>query len=195
MLADNSGSMEFEEGGERKQDLKLILSRVAYAASLFDDDGIQVRFMNMTDRLLSKIHPRELEGITSEEQAANLVERATYSGLTPLGTQLDAQIIEPLILQKARNNQLRKPVLVITITDGQPAGEPIKTLANVISKTTTEMGRLPRYGPQAVSFEFAQVGNDQVAREFLANLDTVKEFGDIVDCTSSPYHRVFRRDY
>lgn len=42
----DSGSMTFEEGGTRIDDLKLIVSRVAMAASLFDQDGIQVRFMN-----------------------------------------------------------------------------------------------------------------------------------------------------
>ena len=34
--------MTFEEGGTRIDDLKLIVSRVAMAASLFDQDGIQV---------------------------------------------------------------------------------------------------------------------------------------------------------
>lgn len=36
--------MAFEEGGSRIDDLKLVVSRVAMAASLFDQDGIQVRF-------------------------------------------------------------------------------------------------------------------------------------------------------
>lgn len=36
----------FEEGGTRIDDAKLIVSRVAQACSAFDDDGIQVRFMN-----------------------------------------------------------------------------------------------------------------------------------------------------
>ena len=38
--------MQFEENGERIEDLKLILNRVVEAATLFDDDGISVRFMN-----------------------------------------------------------------------------------------------------------------------------------------------------
>lgn len=44
--ADDSGSMAFEDGGDRIDDLKGILSRVAEVATLFDDDGIQVRFIN-----------------------------------------------------------------------------------------------------------------------------------------------------
>lgn len=36
----------FEEEGSRIDDMKLIVERVALAASLFDDDGISVRFLN-----------------------------------------------------------------------------------------------------------------------------------------------------
>lgn len=41
LLADDSGSMVSEEGGEHVNDLKLILGRVAEVATLFDDDGEQ----------------------------------------------------------------------------------------------------------------------------------------------------------
>ena len=34
--------MQFEEKGERIKDLQLILQRVAFAATLFDDDGIDI---------------------------------------------------------------------------------------------------------------------------------------------------------
>lgn len=39
IFADDSGSMIFEEGGERIQDLKVIMGRVAEVATLFDEDG------------------------------------------------------------------------------------------------------------------------------------------------------------
>ena len=39
MPADDSGSMAFEEGGERIEDLKLILGKVAEIATLFDQVG------------------------------------------------------------------------------------------------------------------------------------------------------------
>jgi hypothetical protein len=42
LLVDDSGSMAFEEEGSRIDDAKLIVERCALAASLFDDDGIQV---------------------------------------------------------------------------------------------------------------------------------------------------------
>ena len=176
--------MEFEEGGERINDLRLILSRVAYAASLFDDDGIQVRFMN--------VHPENppqqmLDGIRSEQQASQLVSPngVKWRGLTPLGTQLRQQVVDPLLIQKARSGQLRKPVLIVTVTDGQPAGEDPDTLANTIRYAASELARMPQYGQGAVAFQFAQVGNDQAARRFLGKLDETPDFGSLVDCTSS----------
>ncbi|MCJ1396831.1 hypothetical protein MMC11_000021 [Xylographa trunciseda] len=182
IFIDNSGSMEFEDGGERKKDLQLILARVAYAASLFDDDGLQVRFMNAAE---AQIDPARLNGIRTEEQAEAIVMHARYRGLTPLGTQLRAQVIDPLVIQPARAGQLRKPVLIIVITDGQPAGEPPKALEEALRYTTTELSRMPQLGKHVCAFQFAQVGNDQGARAFLSRLDEQGEFGDIVDCTSS----------
>lgn len=41
IYADDSGSME-SGGGERIDDLKLIVAKVAEVATLFDDDGIEV---------------------------------------------------------------------------------------------------------------------------------------------------------
>lgn len=43
LSADDSGSMAFEEGGERIDDMKAVLGRTADAATLFDTDGIVVR--------------------------------------------------------------------------------------------------------------------------------------------------------
>ena len=48
IYCDDSGSMAFEENGERINDLKLMVGRVADVATLFDEDGILVRFMNGT---------------------------------------------------------------------------------------------------------------------------------------------------
>ncbi|MCJ1479394.1 hypothetical protein MMC13_008079 [Lambiella insularis] len=182
LYIDNSGSMASEDGGERIQDLKAILARVACAATLFDDDGIQVRFMNAR---ASHVDPSMLNGIRSEQQAEDLVARVNYTGLTPLGTELRNQVLDPLVLQPARSGQLRKPVLIITITDGQPAGEPKDSLYNAIRHVGLELSRMPQYGKHACVFQFAQVGNDQAARKFLSDLDIKDEVRDVVDCTSN----------
>ncbi|KAJ9110517.1 hypothetical protein QFC20_002845 [Naganishia adeliensis] len=164
-----------DSGGERIDDLKLIMSRVAYATSLFDQDGIQVRFMN------SRV---EGNGINSEQAALNLVQQVRFSGLTPLGTQLDAKIIQPLLLGPARANQLKKPLLIVILTDGTPAGEPKEQVFNVIMRTNQELQRT-RYGTDAVSYQFAQIGNDLKAQAFLGELDSHPVIGGLIDSTSN----------
>ncbi|KFY78856.1 hypothetical protein V499_02101 [Pseudogymnoascus sp. VKM F-103] len=175
LYVDDSGSMQFEENGERISDLKLILSKVAFAASLFDSDGIEVRFMNS-----------EIQGnnIRNEAEVEQLISRVQFKGLTPMGTQLRNKVLEPLVIQKVRSNQLRKPILVITITDGQPAGEASTAVFDAIRYTSGELARSP-YGKGAVSYQFAQVGNDLKAREFLGKLDDEPGIGELIDSTSN----------
>lgn len=176
LYIDDSGSMAFEENGERIDDLKLILQRVAFAASLFDDDGIQVRFMNSHE---------QGNNIRSDVEVNGLIQRIQFKGLTPMGTQLRQKVVDPLIVQPARSGALRKPVLVIAITDGQPAGEPQGAVFETIRYASSEVSRNPRYGKGAVAFQFAQVGNDLKAREFLSKLDEEPGIGELIDCTSS----------
>ena len=45
LLEHYTGSMAFEEGGERIEDLKAVLGKVAEAATVLDSDGIVVRYM------------------------------------------------------------------------------------------------------------------------------------------------------
>lgn len=85
IYADDSGSMAFEEGGERIADLKLILGRVAEVATLFDDDGISIRFMN------SSVNGDHIKDAAA---ANNVVAQVQFNGLTPLGTNLDAKVRE-----------------------------------------------------------------------------------------------------
>ena len=178
--------MAFEEKGERIKDLHLILSRVAYAAALFDEDGISVRFMNTPRGKFErgKTGGYYYDGIRSEQEVQSLMSKVLFQGLTQLGTHLKDLVLEPLVLAKARSGTLRKPVLVITITDGQPAGEPEGAVADAIRYASTELSRDPRYGQGAISFQFAQVGGDTKAREFLASLDSDPGIGHLIDCTS-----------
>ncbi|KAL7417257.1 hypothetical protein BDY24DRAFT_377238 [Mrakia frigida] len=171
ILVDDSGSMAFEEGGERIDDLKLILSRVAFVTGLLDADGIQVRFLN------SNV---EGNNIATEQAALALLGNIKYSGLTPLGTSMDKKVIQPLLLGPARAGRLQKPVLII----GTPAGEARDHIFRVISNTNSELQRT-RYGPDAVSYQFAQVGNDLKAQAFLGELDSHPTIGGLVDVTSN----------
>lgn len=175
LYVDDSGSIEFEEKGLRKDQLRQILGIVATAASTFDQDGISVRFMNSSE---------VGDGIRDAEDVNRLVSRVRFSGLTPLGTNLKSKVIDPMVVQPARANRLEKPVLVITITDGQPAGEPHGAVGDVIRYAVEETSRT-RYGPGSVSFQFSQVGTDQRARDFLGSLDEDPHIGHLIDCTSN----------
>merc|ERR1711981_805125 len=174
---DDSGSMQFEEGGERIKDLRLILERVASVATIFDDDGISLRFMN------ANYPPQMTENIRSEQQIDQLMRSVQFKGLTPMGTELRNKVIDGIIVPKVRGGQYRKPTLVIMITDGQPAGEAQNAVFDAIKYASHEVSQ--RHGPGGIAFQVAQVGNDQKAREFLGKLDEDPVVGRLVDCTSN----------
>lgn len=173
LYCDDSGSMIFEDAGERVEDLKLIVSKVAEIATLFDDDGIVVRFMNSS---------QTGDGITSVAQAEQLVQSVRYGGVTPIGTNLQNKVLGPLVLNEIRRGSLEKPVLVIIITDGEPS-EPKDTLSNVIYRALQECKR-SRYGERAIGYQIAQVGKDSRAQAFLGTIDNHPHIGHVVDATS-----------
>ena len=110
--------------------------------------------------------------------------RVEFNGLTKVGTQLREKILNPLVVGPAQAGHLRKPVLVIAITDGQPAGEKPNELENSIRNASNALAST-RYGRYALALQFAQVGNDLRAREFLSKLDSEPGIGELIDCTSS----------
>ena len=170
--------MQFEEKGERIKDLQLILQRVAFAATLFDEDGIEVRFMNSDPPAQMTSH------VKTEQQVEQLLQGHRFSGLTPMGTNLKKKVIDDVVLRSLHSGQMRKPVLIITVTDGQPAGEAQNAVFDTVRNAVQEVSR-SQYGSGALAFQFAQVGNDQAAREFLGKLDSDPTVGSMVDCTSS----------
>lgn len=190
---------------DRIDDLKVILTRVISAATLFDDDGISIRFINWHpktgDGQKHQITLRDLNHIHDEGFGERVIAMTPFKGLTPIGSSLKKHVLDedPLpdepadttlgILRKVQQGTLQKPVLIITITDGQPAGENLgpndTTLRDVIRDTASKLSSQPRYGPGAISFQFAQVGDDREATNFLAKLDSDPFVGKFIDCTSS----------
>ena len=183
-VVDNSGSMKFEEEGERINDLRVILSRVVFVASLFDEDGINIRFIHdpfPDDRTGMNPRKRELDNVRSEQQVDHVMNIVEYRGLTPIGTELEKQIIKPFVFGRRPT----KPILVIIITDGAPAGEDKSTLSTVIKNTAQRLDSMPGLGRNTVSYQIAQVGKDQGATNFLTQLDNDQDVGKLIDCTSS----------
>jgi hypothetical protein len=172
ILADDSSSMSFEEQGERIEDLKVILNKVAEVATLFDQDGITIRFLNS---------PAQGNGIRTAQDADACVAQTRFQGLTPLAASMERNVLQPIVFNLAQQNQLQKPVLVITITDGEPSDSPRDAILQVIKNARA---RLSQYGPKPLAFQFAQVGRDARAQAFLGNLDKNRDVGDLIDCTS-----------
>jgi hypothetical protein len=178
LYVDNSGSMIFDEqwnpSTEKTDDLKLILSRVVDITSMFDDDGLSLRFFNGND---------EFDNITNEQDAMNALAKVSYCGGTPLGRNLVSKIFEPFVYAKARKNQLTKPVMVYIITDGVPDNK--EEVRDNIRKCKEWLGQTS-YGTSAVNLMFAQVGNSVSASQYLKNdLDNDPEIGDDVDTTGN----------
>jgi hypothetical protein len=185
-FCDDSGSMAFEDGGERIQDLKYILGKVASVVGAFDEDGMSVRFINS---------PAKADGVRDEAGALQALAGVGFNGGTALGTQLRAKVIEPMVLGRCKgflgrvqsaigmSGGLAKPVLAFVITDGEPAGEHRGTLQQVLRDTRAALAGT-KYGPKALAVQVAQVGKDARAQRFLAELDNDPTVGDVVDCTS-----------
>lgn len=173
IFADDSGSMIFYENGERIEDLKFILKEVSKIATLFDDDGILIRFLNSN---------QEFNSIKSEQEAIDAITNINFSGTTPLGINLTKKILEPIVYNLARSNSLVKPILIIIITDGEPDNKNDVRNAIYNSKKIMES---TKYGSNSVAFEFAQVGKDKKAQEYLATLDKDPIIGKMVDATSN----------
>ena len=125
-------------------------------------------------------------------QSLPLYMQVQFTGMTPLGSSLDSKVIRPFLGGGISNRNLQKPILVITITDGEPTGEPQNTVANVI-KNAKNMCASSIYGPNAIAFEFAQVGKDTKAQAFLGRLDTDPEIGKMIDATS--YYELEAEEY
>ncbi|KAH9249137.1 hypothetical protein BASA81_013161 [Batrachochytrium salamandrivorans] len=172
---DDSGSMAFEEDGDRINDLELILVKCAAVTSLFDNDGIQLYFMN--SQLV-------VHGVSTAEHVKEALSKVRFSGMTPLGTQFKTKVLEPLVVAPARNGTLTKPVLTVIVTDGEPTREPIDTLRDAIVEAKGFLSTTG-YGPGAFAVQIGQVGTDLKAQQFLARIDSDPVVGGMVDCTSN----------
>jgi len=168
ILADDSGSMQQDD---RIDELKEIIGRVAKVAGWFDEDGLDLCFLN---------HAGLYSKIKDSASVLNVVQNINFSGRTPLGNVLRNRVWMHYVIEPLNNKQLQKPVLVIVITDGEPDNK------NDVFNAILEANNYNKQGGTSyVEFEFAQVGNDERAQQFLDELDNHPIIGDIVDVTSN----------
>jgi len=106
---DDSGSMKLD--GRYDMMRKTIL-KISDVCTAFRDEGISIKFLNFKE-------DKDYNGIRDRRRLDEVICNIHPKGGTRLGTVLRNKIIEPLIIQKAKEKSLERPVLVTIITDGQ----------------------------------------------------------------------------
>ena len=176
LFADDSGSMGLTEPTEdnmkRFDIMKTVIETIGFWSTLMDPDGIVVRFFNSNE---------EGNGIGNSSDVSKLFNKVKPSGSTPMGKNLKSKIFNKIIQPVINARELSRPVLIITITDGVPDSESdvINSICEIKKFSSQSV-----YGSNAVAFSFAQIGTDSGATEYLNQLDTHSQIGNIIDCTS-----------
>jgi hypothetical protein len=164
-----------------------LVNVTSYALTMFDTDGISIRFLNYDHRVLPKLDGVSLcDNVGSTANIASLFQCVQPNGGTAIGASLQ-KIYRELVEPKLQTQTLAKPIMLITYTDGDSND----SITAVIRGIRREF-RSSRYGSRGMLFSFNQVGRDKKAREMLSKLDkdTVANdpeagAGPITDCTSS----------
>lgn len=132
----------------RFHNLRRLVSRISQIAQSYHTSsggGISLRFVNfkndsgfnhlpprLADEALQQVHPR---------------------GSTRLGTQLLQKVIEPFVIQPARERKLNRPVLVVVVTDGEPSKEDPDTLKWTVLAAKEELRNSGVYGENGMFVE------------------------------------------
>lgn len=98
--------MVTEENGSRVEALKHTLEIIADVYSLSRDEnpkGINIKFFNSTKRYTN----------VRKKHVAGIVDKHRFQGLTRIGTELKRKILDSFV-----KPTMERPVLIITITDG-----------------------------------------------------------------------------
>ncbi|WWC95787.1 hypothetical protein V866_002653 [Kwoniella sp. B9012] len=160
-LIDDSSSMK----GRRWTEARTSLMGVADIAARYDQDGIDVKFLNSR---------KEGNGLRTGNQVMQLFEAVKPSGATPTGQRLE-NILREYMISLERGNRTSgmfsknpgvKPMNLIVITDGAPTDDPESVIITFAKRL--DKGEFPL---SQVGIQFLQVGDDPSAKEALQELD------------------------
>ncbi|MCJ1266847.1 hypothetical protein MMC22_006732 [Lobaria immixta] len=178
-LIDDSFSMI--SGGSTSWDqAKIVLEAIVPVCAYFDKDGIDIYFLNASDKA-------EYKKIKDPKEVKKIFEHVTPDSGTPTGQRLK-DILNPYLrdfetyVKASKGIQRPKPVNIIVITDGKPNNP--DELENYIINTAKKLDALDADYFQ-VGIQFFQVGQDEEAAVALHDLDDnlakKKGIRDIVD--------------
>ncbi|PNP44261.1 hypothetical protein TGAMA5MH_03867 [Trichoderma gamsii] len=161
IYCDDSTSMKREGRWESQKEL---IQRITQVTTLVlpEGEGVALRFIN---RDVDNATNLTLEGIR------NILKPMTWQpgGDTPIGTNLQSKILQPLVYEKITNGALERPLLIIIITDGMPEPEDSSVLVNAILECERRLQEND-YPPQTVKFMIGQIGTAKSATQFLESL-------------------------
>ncbi|EHK42064.1 hypothetical protein TRIATDRAFT_31436 [Trichoderma atroviride IMI 206040] len=157
----DSTSMKREGRWESQKEL---IQRITQVTTLVlpEGEGVALRFIN---RDVDNATNLTLEGIR------DILKPMTWQpgGDTPIGTNLQSKILQPLVYEKIKNRTLERPLLIIIITDGMPEPEDPSMLVNAILECERQLQKND-YPPQTVKFMIGQIGTAKSATKFLESL-------------------------
>ncbi|EAU29372.1 predicted protein [Aspergillus terreus NIH2624] len=190
LFLDNSLSMTW---GERKKERREISAAIVKVETIFHNTkDVRVEFLN-----------GHFRGVASEpEDMEKLLNGIRDFGKTPLGTELEAKVLNNYVYPKLKRGDAFRPVLISVITDGAPQGElkdtfkkkikECKALLNHRDKTRVGDKReefLPFTMRKLtlnidVLFQISRVGDDHDAKAFIKELKNDPDLKGILHCTS-----------
>lgn len=136
------------------------LSTLADMAGRYDDDGIDIYFLNS---------PRFGTHIKTDEQVRALLSSVSPKGVTPIGGRLDDLLGDYLHLLESKTYEELKLIKhrnYIVITDGQATDDPATVIAAMAKRL--DNGHFPQ---TQVGIQFIQIGNSSKAARYLRELD------------------------
>lgn len=98
--------------GSRIHDMKKVVKRIVNIATKIDPEGISIRFMNARD-------DSRYDHICRTSESQEIMRKVRFGGLTPLGEMLRKKILDPMVYDAVRSNNMTRPLLVSVITDGK----------------------------------------------------------------------------
>ncbi|KAK0527861.1 hypothetical protein OC834_004268 [Tilletia horrida] len=190
-IVDDSSSMNVNElpgggiGPSRWEEARDALSGVVELARHYDEDGVDIFFLNSD---------ASLQGTKDPAAVRALFDSVYPEGPTPTGERLEMLMLEYWEKLDSYADRKRKGTLAagegppkkvnyIVITDGRPTDEPADVI--VACARRLDEGRWPL---SQIGIQFLQVGNDAEATRALVELDDelskVHKIRDMVDTTS-----------
>ncbi|KAJ5385126.1 hypothetical protein N7517_003037 [Penicillium concentricum] len=173
LYCDDSGSMKDDDRMNRQTTMVKRMASLITQAAPEEGTFVHLRFINKGDKF-DDLNPNDLP--------SNM--NFTPSGSTKLGTNLREKVLNDFLYGPVNKGEiLKRPLLILTVTDGCPNEEPTETFENEI-RASVQFVKANGYGPEAVHYDLSQVGNAAEATKFLESWQMNSLIPDTMNVTA-----------